>query len=69
MGDSNNICVSTDDMTYYKINRRYYKHFNIFKQEQTKKKIEKLFLSNELTKKDVEKILYKNFEDKILQRL
>ena len=67
--DSNNICVSTDDMTYYKTNRRYYKHFNIFKQEQAKNKIEKLFLSNELTKKDVEKILYRNFEDKILQRL
>lgn len=68
-GGIDNISVSTDDMTYYKTNRRYYKHFNVFKQDKIKKELETLLLDNEFNKKEVKKILYNNFEDKILQRL
>lgn len=69
LGEIDNIAVSTDDMTYYKTNKRYYKHFNVFKQERMKKELENLLLSNEFSTKDTEKILYKNFKNKILQRL
>lgn len=69
LGGIDNIAVSTDDMTYYKLNKRYYKHFNVFKQEKIKKELERMFLINEFSKEDTEKILYKNFENKILQRL
>lgn len=69
LGGIDNISVSTDDMTYYKINKKYYKHFNAFKQENIKKDLTNLLLDNEFTKEDVEKILYNNFMDKILQRL
>ncbi len=67
VGGVDNIAVSTDDMTYY--GTRYYKHFNVFKQENMKKELERLLLDNGFIKKDIEKILYKNFEDKILLRL
>ncbi len=69
LGGVNNIAISTDDMTYYKKNKRYYKHFNVFKQEYIKKDLEKLLLNNGFNSKDIEKMLYKNFEYKILQRL
>lgn len=69
LGEIDNIAVSTDDMTYYKTNKRYYKHFNVFKQERMKKELENLLLSNGFSSKDIEKILYKNFKNKILQRL
>lgn len=64
-----NISVSTDDMTYYKTNKRYYKHFNVFKQESIRKELEKLLLHSGFNIKETEKILHKNFEDKILHRL
>lgn len=69
LGGVDNIAVSTDDMTYYKTNKRYYKHFNVFKQERMKKELENLLLSNGFSSKDTENILYKNFNNKILQRL
>lgn len=69
LGGVDNIAVSTDDMTYYKTNKRYYKYFNVFKQERMKKELENLLLSNGFSSKDTEKILYKNFKNKILQRL
>ena len=69
LGGIDNIAVSTDDMTYYKTNKRYYKHFNVFKQDNMKKQLEKLLLYNGFSNKDVEKILHKNFEHKILQRI
>ncbi len=69
LGGVDNIAVSTDDMTYYKTNKRYYKHFNVFKQERMKKDLENLLLFNGFTKEDTEKILYTNFNNKILQRL
>ncbi len=69
LGGIDNIAVSTDDMTYYKTNKRYYKHFNVFKQDNMKKELERLLLYNGFTNKDIEKILYKNFEYKILQTI
>ena len=67
LGGVDNIVVSTDDMTYYKI--RYYRNFNVFKQENMKKELERLLLENDFTKIEIEKILHRNFEDKILNRL
>ena len=67
LGGVDNIAVSTDDMTYYVT--KYYKHFNVFKQESIKKELETLFLENDFTREEIEKILYKNFEDKILKKL
>lgn len=69
LGGIDNISVSTDDMTYYKVNKRYYKHFNVFKHDRVKKDLENLLLDNDFTKSEVEKILCRNFENKILQRL
>lgn len=69
LGGIDNIAVSTDDMTYYKINKRYYKHFNVFKQDGIKKQLEKLLLNSKFSSEEVEKILYRNFNNKILQRL
>lgn len=69
LGGVDNIAVSTDDMTYYKTNKRYYKYFNVFKQERMKKELENLLLSSGFSYEDTEKILYKNFKNKILQRL
>ena len=69
LGGVDNISVSTDDMTYYKINKNYYKHFNVFKHDRVKKDLENLLLDNDFTKIEVEKILCRNFENKILQRL
>lgn len=67
IGKLDNIAVSTDDMTYYKT--IYYKNFNIFKQEEIKQELEKLLLSNKFSEENVEKILYSNFNNKILKRL
>lgn len=69
LGGVDNISVSTDDMTYYKTNKEYYKHFNVFKQEHMKEDLEKLLLCNGFDSKIIEKIFYKNFEEKILDRL
>lgn len=62
-----NIGVSTDDMTYYKT--IYYRHFNVFKQEDIKKELETLLYENQFSKKEVEKILYSNFNNRILKKL
>ena len=67
LGNVDNIAVSTDDMTYY--GTEYYKEFNVFKQENMKKELERLFLDNGFSRDEIEKILYRNFEDKILDRL
>ena len=67
LGDVDNIAISTDDMTYY--GTEYYKHFNVFKQENIKKELENLLLDNEFNKNEIQKILYLNFEDKILKKV
>ena len=64
-----NISVSTDDMTYYKIKKNYYKHFNVFKQEKMKAQLENILLKNKFTKSEAENLLFNSFESKILQRL
>lgn len=68
-GNVDNIAVSTDDMTYYKIRKNYYKYFNAFKQDEMKNELEKLLLQSDFTKEETENILYKNFNNKILQKL
>jgi membrane dipeptidase len=67
LGGVDNIAVSTDDMTYYET--KYYKHFNVFRQEHVKRELEELFWINGFTEEEIKKILYKNFESKILDRL
>ena len=67
LGNVDNIVVSTDDMTYYGTD--YYKYFNVFKQQNIKKELEKLLLKNKFNENDIDKILYKNFESKIFNIL
>lgn len=67
LGGVDNIAISTDDMTYY--GTEHYKNFNVFKQENIKKELERLLLKNGFTKLEIEKILFKNFEKKILEKL
>ena len=54
-------------MTYY--GTKYYKNFNVFKQENIKNELEKLLLGNGFSEREIEKILYLNVENKILNRL
>lgn len=56
-------------MTYYKTKKDYYEYFNVFKQDEMKNELEKLLLQNDFTKEETENILYKNFDNKILQKL
>lgn len=42
LGTEKNIVISTDDMTYYKINPEKYQNYNVFKQEEIKEKLDKL---------------------------
>ena len=57
-----NIAVATDDMGYYKTNKKYYKHFNIFNQKKIKNRLKKLLLKNNFTQEEIEKILHINAE-------
>lgn len=67
LGTIENIAVSTDDMSYY--NTFYYKHFNVFKQTKIKKELEDELLKSGFSKEEIERILYKNFRNRILDRL
>lgn len=67
LGSVENIAVSTDDMSYY--NTFYYKNFNVFKQNRVKKELEYELLKSGFSREETEKILYKNFKNKILNRL
>jgi len=67
LGTIENIAVSTDDMSYY--NTFYYKHFNVFKQTKIKEELEDELLKSGFSKEEIEKILYKNFRNRILDRL
>lgn len=69
LGGVGNIAVSTDDMTYYKTNKKYYKHFNVFKHEKTKRELVKLLSKNNFTEEEIEKIMHLNYENRILGRL
>lgn len=69
LGGVDNICVSTDNMEYYKIEPERYKKMNVFNQTRVKQEIQELLIQNKYTKEEIEKILYKNFQTKILQRL
>lgn len=67
LGGVDNIAVSTDDMTYY--GTKYYKNFNVFKQENVKHELQELLWVNGFTREEIEKILYLNFYEKISNRL
>ena len=69
LGSIDNISASSDDMTYYKTKKDYYKYFNVFKQEDFKDVLRKVLLEKNYSEESVSKVLYKNFTDKILQRL
>lgn len=68
-GGVNSICIATDDMRYYEIEPEYYQNANIYKHEKVAKKIQDLLESNYFQKEEVTKIMYQNFEDKIINRL
>ena len=69
LGDIENIAVSTDDMSYYKIEPEYYQFANLFKHKEVKNGIKNLLINDGYTKKEVNRILYENFENKILCKL
>lgn len=69
LGGVDNICASTDNMEYYKIEPEKYKTMNVFNQTRVKQEIQELLIQNKYTKEEIEKVLYKNFQTKILQRL
>jgi len=66
-GGVDNIAVSTDDMSYY--GTKYYKHFNVFRQENVRDELEKLLLRKNFSKREISKILYRNFYEKVLNKL
>ncbi len=59
-GGIDNIGISTDDMSYYKVNKRYYKNLNIYKLEEVNKRIKRLLLDNKYNQEEVEKIMERN---------
>jgi len=67
LGGVDNIAVSTDDMSYY--GTKYYKHFNVFRQENVRDELEKLLLRKNFSKREISKILYRNFYEKVLNKL
>jgi len=67
LGGVDNIAVSTDDMSYY--GTIYYKKFNVFKQKNVKYELYELLLNNGFSREEIEKILYRNFEYKLLDKL
>lgn len=68
-GNVNNIAVSTDDMSYYKIEPEKYQNMNVFKQEEVKQKIEKLLLKNNFSEQEIKQILTENVKGKLIKRL
>lgn len=69
LGSIDNICVSTDDMGYYKVDRKKYANMSIFKYNIAKRSIVRLLKNNGYNKCDINKILHNNFREKILNRL
>ncbi len=61
LGNVENIVLATDDMSYYKIEPKYYQNVNIFKQEEVEYKITKLLKNNKFTENEIEKIKNKNY--------
>ena len=47
------IRLASDDISYYKIEPKYYQNFNVFKQEEFDKKITKLLRENHFSEKEV----------------
>lgn len=62
LGSVDNIVLSTDDMSYYKIEPEYYKNLNIFKHQEVSKKITELLRKNNFSNSEINKIQNKNYE-------
>jgi len=60
LGSVNNIAVSTDDITYYKIEPEYYQNINIFKQKEIDRKITELLEKYNFSNEEIKKIRYLN---------
>jgi len=56
-GGVDNIGVATDDMSYYRINKGYYKNLNIYKLEKVSEQIIELLIENGYSEGEVEKIM------------
>lgn len=69
LGGVDNISVSTDDLSYYYINPKYYKNINIYSHCRVKGKIKCGLEEKGFTKLEIDKILCGNFKEKILERL
>ena len=65
-GGVENIGISTDDMTYYKVNKRYYKNLNIYILEEVAKRMRELLIENGYNNEEIEKILGENANLKII---
>lgn len=61
IGNVDNIVLSTDDMTYYKIEPEIYQNFNVFKQEEINYRVKKLLAENGFTNYEIQKIIKENF--------
>jgi len=59
-GGIDNIGVATDDMSYYRIDRKYYKNLNIYKLEEVACRIKNLLIKNGYSEGEVEKIMERN---------
>lgn len=69
LGGIQNICVSSDDMSYYEIEPSYYKNANVFDLQNISASIKNLLYSADFNQSDIKKILHLNFEEKILSKL
>ena len=68
LGGVNNIAVATDDMRYYN-NTEEYQNMNIYKHEEIASKLRNTLSKNGYSNEEINKILYKNFKNRILNRL
>ena len=68
LGGINNIAISTDDMTYYKIEPEYYQTINVFKQSELKKEITNLLKKYNYTDEEIRKIEVDNIKQYLCQK-
>ncbi len=62
LGKIDNIVISTDDMSYYKIDIEYYRTMNVFNQKVINREITKLLKENDYNDYEINKIKRGNFE-------
>lgn len=69
LGGIEHICVSTDNMSYYPIEPEYYQNANLYRHDEAAGNIKRILQKRGYSEDDTQKIMYKNFEEKILSRL